>query len=308
MNISKVNVQAYIDFSPEVAHALQAKLPIVALESTIIATNLNHPTNVERALHAQALVREQGGVPATIGVVEGRIKMGLSDADIDRFGRFGAPKMSTRDIAATVALRKDGATTVASTLWLAKQVGIQVFATGGIGGVHYGGERSMDVSADLSELASAPLCVVCSGPKAVLDPQRTLEVLETLGVPVVGYRTDTLPGFYTRSTGLDVDQRIDDLADVAAMLKAQRALKLSQAILVCNPVPQAYAMDQTLVHTSIQEALAQAEAKGIQGKDLTPYLLGVIHELTQGQNRVTNRELIYDNVRVAAQLAAHISA
>jgi pseudouridylate synthase len=297
------HIHELIDCSEEVIAAIKNRTPIVALESTIIAQNPNYPTNVERAFHAQQIVRDHGCVPATLGVVKGRIKIGLSDEDIHRFGKHSAPKISRRDLVASLALKQDGATTVTSTILLASMIGIKVFATGGIGGVHRGVEESMDISSDLEELSRHNICVVCSGPKAILDQKRTLEYLETKGVPVLGYQTDELPGFYTRTTGLKVDYRVDDLKQVASMLRLNESLNIHSGILLCNPVPEAYAMSQNQIDEAIEKALQKAKQDKISGKLLTPYLLGVIYDETQGQNRITNRELVYDNVRVASLLA-----
>jgi pseudouridine-5'-phosphate glycosidase len=304
--VTNASMLSLIDFSDEVQHALAHKQPIVALESTIIAQNPNYPTNVERAFHAQAIVRSHGCVPATMGIVAGRLKIGLSEADIHQFGQHSAPKISRRDFVASLALKRDGATTVTTTMMLAGLVGIKVFATGGIGGVHRGVEDSMDISSDLEELTRHNICVVCSGPKAILDQKRTLEYLETKGVPVLGYQTDELPGFYTRTTGLKVDYRIDDLKSVADMLKLNDQLGYQSGILLCNPVPEAYAMSQAQIDSAIEKALLKAKEQNIHGKQLTPFLLGVVYEETQGKNRITNRELVYDNVRVASLLASQL--
>lgn len=295
-----------IDFSDEVKHALAHEIPMVALESTIIAQNTNYPTNYERALQAEKIVRDHGCVPVTMGIVKGRIKIGLTEADIDHFAQHSAPKISRRDLVATLALKQDGATTVTTTMMLAGLVGIKVFATGGIGGVHRGVEESMDISSDLEELSRHNICVVCSGPKAILDQKRTLEYLETKGIPVLGYQTDELPGFYTRTTGFKVDYRVDDVKQVADMLRLNDQMGYQSGILLCNPVPEAYAMPQDQIDQAIEKALMKAKEQNISGKALTPFLLGVVYEETQGKNRITNRELVYDNIRVASLLASHL--
>jgi pseudouridine-5'-phosphate glycosidase len=302
--MKKTELKDYVDVSEEVAHALENNIPIVALESTIIAQSPPYPQNVERALEAERIVRSGDCVPATMAIIKGRLKIGLTKEEIDYIGSTFAPKVSRRDLAPTIALERDGATTVTTTMILAGLVVIKVFATGGIGGVHRGFEEIMDVSGDLDELGRHNMIVVCSGPKAILDQKRTLEYLETKGVSVVGWKTSELPGFYTRTTGLKVDYQIDDAKTAVKILQANEALGNTTATVLCNPVPLEYAMDQKEVDDALAQALVLAKEKNITGKQVTPFLLGVIKDVTKGANRVTNKQLVYDNVRVATLVAA----
>lgn len=302
--MKNIELKEYLDISQEVAHALKNRIPIVALESTIIAQSPPYPQNVERALEAERIIRSGGCVPATIAILKGRLKIGLSEDEIDYIAKSFIPKISRRDLAPTIALHRDGATTVTTTMMIAELAGIKVFATGGIGGVHRGYEDDMDVSADLEELGHHNICVVCSGPKAILDQKRTLEYLETKGVSVVGWKTDDLPGFYTRTTGLKVDYRVDDAKIVVDMLRVNEAIGNNKSILLCNPVPTEYAMDQKVIEQALEQALVLAKEQGIQGKHVTPFLLGVMKEITKGANQITNKHLVYDNVRVATLIAA----
>lgn len=295
----------YLDISPEVQQALADGKPVVALESTIISHGMPYPKNVETAMLVEKTIRENGAVPATIAIIGGRLKAGLSPEEIEYLGKSGrkVAKVSRRDLAAIVARGADGATTVTTTMIIAHMAGIKVFATGGIGGVHRGAETTMDISADLEELAQTPVMVVCAGAKAILDLGLTLEYLETKGVPVLGYGTDELPAFYTRESGLGVDARVDTPEDLAAIFQAQRDLGLKTGMLVTNPIPQRYAMDKTVIDKAIDQALAESHEQGIHGKETTPFLLARVAELTGGDSLESNIQLVLNNARVAAKTA-----
>ena len=294
----------WLTLSDEVRTAQLEGRPIVALESTIISHGMPYPQNVETAVTLEALVRDEGAVPATIALLEGKIQVGLGEAELEQLGSDpNVTKVSRRDLPYVLAKKEVGATTVAATMICADLAGIRVFATGGVGGVHRGGERSLDVSADLQELARTDVAVVCAGVKSILDIGRTLEVLETLGVPVVGYGTNDFPAFYTRSSGFTVEQRVDTPAELAELVNTKWALGLKGGVLVANPVPEADAMPTAAIQTAVEQALAEAEEKGIHGKEVTPYLLERIVTLTEGESLRTNIALVKNNVRVAAQLA-----
>ena len=295
----------YLDISPEVKTALDAGKPVVALESTIISHGMPYPKNVETALLVEQTIRENGAVPATIAVIGGRLKAGLSREEIEYLGRTGrgVAKASRRDLPALVARKADGATTVATTMIIAHMAGIGIFATGGIGGVHRGAEVTMDSSADLEELAQTPVMVVCAGAKSILDLGLTLEYLETKGVPVIGYGTEELPAFYTRQSGFGVDYRVDSPEELAAMFQTQRALGYRGGMLVTNPIPAEYAMDKALIDAAIEQALCDAKAQGIHGKETTPFLLARVVELTGGDSLESNIRLVLNNAMVAAQTA-----
>ena len=296
----------YLDVSPEVAEALAAGKPVVALESTIISHGMPYPRNVETALLVEQTIRENGAVPATIAIIGGRLKAGLSKDEIEYLGKAGTKvaKASRRDIAALVARKADGATTVTTTMIIAHMAGISVFATGGIGGVHRGAEVTMDISADLEELGNTPVMVVCAGAKSILDLGLTLEYLETKGVPVIGYGTDELPAFYTRHSGFGVDYRADSPEELAAMFKAQRGLGLKGGMLVTNPIPEEYSMDKAVIDAAIDQAIKEASEKGIKGKETTPFLLAKVVELTGGDSLDSNIALVLNNARLAAKTAA----
>ena len=295
----------YLDISPEVQAALDAGKPVVALESTIISHGMPYPKNVETALLVEQTIRSNGATPATIAVIGGRLKAGLSREEIEYLGKTGrgVAKASRRDLPALVARKADGATTVATTMIIAHMAGIHIFATGGIGGVHRGAEVTMDISADLEELAQTPVMVVCAGAKAILDLGLTLEYLETKGVPVVGYGTEELPAFYTRESGFGVDYRVDSPEELAAMFRAQRDLGYKGGMLVTNPIPAEYAMDKKIIDAAIEQALADAKAAGIHGKETTPFLLARVVELTGGDSLESNIKLVLNNAKVAAQTA-----
>ena len=296
----------YLDISPEVAEALNSGKPVVALESTIISHGMPYPRNVETALLVEQTIRENGAVPATIAIIGGRLKAGLSKDEIEYLGKAGTKvaKASRRDIAALVARKADGATTVTTTMMIAHMAGISIFATGGIGGVHRGAEVTMDISADLEELGNTPVMVVCAGAKSILDLGLTLEYLETKGVPVIGYGTDELPAFYTRHSGFGVDYRADSPEELAAMFKAQRGLGLKGGMLVTNPIPEEYSMDKAVIDAAIDQAIKEASEKGIKGKETTPFLLAKVVELTGGDSLDSNIALVLNNARLAAKTAA----
>lgn len=299
----------YLDISPEVKAALEEGKPIVALESTIISHGMPYPKNVETALTVEETVRKNGAVPATIAIIGGRLKAGLSKEEIEYLGKTGGgvAKASRRDVAALVAGGKDGATTVTTTMMIAHMAGIEIFATGGIGGVHRGAETTMDISADLEELAQTPVMVVCAGAKSILDLGLTLEYLETKGVPVIGYGTDELPAFYTRKSGFGVDYRVDSPEELAAMFSAQRELGIRGGMLVTNPIPEEFSMDKAVIDSAIDEALRQCTEQGIKGKDTTPFLLAKVVELTGGDSLESNIKLVLNNATVAAKTAAAIA-
>ena len=299
-------MNAFLDINPEVAQALAEGRPVVALESTIISHGMPYPQNVETALNVERIVREHGAVPATIAVIGGRLKAGLTEEEIEYFGKKGQAiaKASRRDLAVLCARGQDGATTVTTTMIIAHMAGIKVFATGGIGGVHRGAETTMDISADLEELGQTPVMVVCAGAKSILDLGLTLEYLETKGVPVIGYGTEELPAFYTRQSGFKVDYRIDTPAELAKAFKTQNQLGFPGGMLVTNPIPQEYAMPLDTINAAIDQAIAECEAKGIHGKETTPFLLARVAELTGGNSLASNIRLVYNNAKIAAQTAA----
>ncbi len=299
----------YLDISPEVAEALDNGKPVVALESTIISHGMPYPGNVKTALLVEQTVRENGAVPATIAIIGGRLKAGLSEAEIEYLGKSGrnVAKASRRDLAALVARKADGATTVTTTMMIAHMAGIGIFATGGIGGVHRGAETSMDISADLEELGNTPVMVICAGAKSILDLGLTLEYLETKGVPVIGYGTNELPAFYTRHSGFGVDYRADSPAELAAMFTAQRELGLKGGMLVTNPIPEEYSMDKAVIDAAIEQALKEAEEAGIKGKETTPFLLAKVVELTGGESLDSNIQLVLNNARLAAKTAVELA-
>ena len=299
----------HLDISPEVAAALREGRPVVALESTIISHGMPYPKNVETAMLVEKTIRENGAVPATVAVIGGRLKAGLSGAEIEYLGKAGrnVAKASRRDLPVLVAQGCDGATTVTTTMMIAHMAGIQVFATGGVGGVHRGAETTMDISADLEELAQTPVMVVCAGAKAILDLGLTLEYLETKGVPVIGYGTEELPAFYTRKSGFKVDYRIDTPSELAAAFKAQREMGLKTGMLVTNPIPHEYAMDDKIISAAIDKAVAESVEKGIHGKETTPFLLERVAELTGGYSLESNIKLVLNNARLAAKTAAELA-
>lgn len=292
--------------SPEVREALEAGKPVIALESTIISHGMPYPQNVKTAMACQRLARRYGAVPATCAILNGELHAGLTDAEIDYLGRTGraVKKVSRRDIPVVMARGEDGATTVAATMFIAHLAGIKVFATGGIGGVHRGAEVTMDISADLNELGRTPVCVICAGPKSVLDIGLTLEYLETQGVPVVAFRTDNVPAFYTRDSGFKAPCRADSIAELAAMVNAMDGLKMGSGMVVVNPIPEKYEMDPDKIDKAMTKALAEAKKKHIEGREVTPFLLARIAELTENSSLDSNIALVYNNVCLAAKVAA----
>ena len=300
-----MNLNKYLDIKPEVAEALAAGKPVVALESTIISHGMPYPQNVQTALEVERIVREHGAVPATIAVIGGRLKAGLTPEEIEYFGKKGQAiaKASRRDLAVLCARGEDGATTVTTTMIIAHMAGIRVFATGGIGGVHRGAETTMDISADLEELGQTPVMVVCAGAKSILDLGLTLEYLETKGVPVVGYQTKELPAFYTRTSGFGVDYRMDSPAELAKAFKTQNDLGFPAGMLVANPIPEEYAMPLEVITAAIDKAIAESVEKGIKGKETTPFLLARVSELTGGDSLASNIQLVFNNARLAAKTA-----
>ena len=301
-----MNLNQYLDVAPEVAAAVAEGKPVVALESTIISHGMPYPQNVETALKVEQIIRDCGAVPATIAILGGRLKAGLSHEEIEYLGKKGqdVTKASRRDLAVLVARKADGATTVTTTMMIAHMAGIQIFATGGIGGVHRGAETTMDISADLEELANTPVMVVCAGAKSILDLGLTLEYLETHGVPVMGYGTKELPAFYTRKSGFEVDYRMDTPEELAEAFHVSRQLGLKGGMLVTNPIPEEFAMDHDVINRAIDEAVAQANAQGIHGKATTPFLLAKVKELTGGDSLDSNIQLVFNNARLAARTAA----
>jgi pseudouridine-5'-phosphate glycosidase len=299
----------YLDVRPEVAEALAASRPVVALESTVISHGLPRPHNLETARKMEAAVRAEGAVPATIGLLDGRLIVGLTRAEIELLATAEhVAKVSRRDLASVLNSRKPGATTVAATMIIAAQAGIRVFATGGIGGVHRGAQNTFDISADLPELARTPVAVVCSGAKVILDLPRTLEVLETLGVPVVGYGTSQFPAFYVQESGLALDSRVDTPQEAARIIALQWALSVNSGIVFCNPPSAASALPRQMVESLIEAALSSAGVAGIQGKAVTPYLLDHLAKASGGQTLATNIALLVNNARVAAQIAVACTA
>jgi len=293
-----------LDVGSEVAGALEAGRPVVALESTIITHGMPFPQNLEMARDVEQVIRTAGAVPATVAIMDGRMIAGVAGDALERLAREGhaAAKASRRDMAAILAKKHIAGTTVATTMQISAMAGIKVFATGGIGGVHRGAEETFDISADIPELARTQVAVVCAGAKSILDLGKTLEVLETNGVPVIGYGTDEFPAFYVRESGLPVDHRFDRPAEVAAMLKVQWALGMG-GVLVANPIPAEFALDAEGIEQRIAEVVAEAAARGVDGKALTPFMLQRIFELTEGKSLVANIALVKNNAQIAAQSA-----
>jgi pseudouridine-5'-phosphate glycosidase len=300
-------MERYLDVRVEVAAALATGRPVVALESTVFAHGLPHPVNLQAAAAMEAAVREEGAVPATVGLLRGRAIVGLTSDEVEELADgLRVAKVNVHDIAPVIASRMPGATTVSATAALANSASISIMATGGIGGVHRGGEDSLDVSADLQELARAPVAVVCAGAKSVRDRERTLGALETLGVPVVGYQTDQFPAFYSSDSGLPLEHRADDPREVATILEVQRALKRRQGVLVVQPPPAVAAIPRSEVDEWIEIALREAEAAGVTGKKVTPFLLESVSRSSQGRSLETNLALLEANARLAARVAAEL--
>jgi pseudouridylate synthase len=304
-----MNNLTYLDISPEVKEAVESGKGVVALESTIISHGMPYPQNVETALEVEKIVRAEGAVPATIALIDGKFKVGLSTDEIDFLGKTGRDviKCSRRDLPFVLARKLPGATTVAATMIGAALGGIKMFATGGIGGVHRGAPATFDISADLDELAKTDVAVVCAGAKAILDLPLTLEYLETRGVPVVGFGTEELPAFYTRESGLNVDYRIDNEADLARALDIKWKLGLSGGVVIANPIPEEFSMDPVHIDRTITQALDEMNAQGVKGKESTPFLLARIAELTGGDSLDSNIKLVYNNAQVASRAAVELA-
>lgn len=296
----------YLSISPEVQQALDEHKPIVALESTIISHGMPYPQNVETAMRVEQTIRDHGAVPATIAIIGGKLKAGCTAEEIEYLGSKGQAitKASRRDLPVLIARGADGATTVTTTMIIAAMAGIKVFATGGIGGVHRGAETTMDISADLEELAQTPVMVICAGAKSILNLGLTLEYLETKGVPVIGYGTEELPAFYTRKSGFKVDYRIDSPQELAAAFKAKLDMGLCGGMLVTNPIPEEFSMPADVINQAIDKAIAEANRLGIHGKETTPFLLAKVKDLTGGDSLAANIQLVLNNARLAALTAA----
>ena len=299
----------YLSISPEVQEALREGKPVVALESTIISHGMPYPQNVETALRVEQTIRDNGAVPATIAIIGGKLKAGCTPEEIEYLGHKGqaVTKASRRDLPVLIARGADGATTVTTTMMIAAMAGIRVFATGGIGGVHRGAVTTMDISADLEELAQTPVMVICAGAKSILDLGLTLEYLETKGVPVIGYGTEELPAFYTRQSGFKVDYRIDTPQELAAAFRAKLDMGLQGGMLVTNPIPEEYSMPPEIINRAIDEAIKEANQLGIRGKQTTPFLLAKVKELTSGDSLASNIQLVLNNARLAALTAAELA-
>ena len=296
----------YLDIHPEVEDALNKNLPIVALESTIISHGMPYPNNIETALMVEDTVRSNNAIPATIAIINGRLKVGLTNKEIEFLATNDkVRKISRRDLAIAVSKKLSGSTTVASTMIIANLAKIAVFATGGIGGVHRGAEKTFDISADLEELSKTNVCVVCAGPKAILDIGLTLEYLETKGVPVIGYKTSELPAFYSSKSGFNVDYRVDAALDIAEILKTKWDLSIKGGVLVTNPIPIAFELELVMMNKAINEAIIEADKEKIKGKEITPYLLSKVNELTEGKSLDANIKLIQNNAALAAKIAVH---
>lgn len=298
----------YLEISEEVKHALENNIPVIALESTIISHGMPYPQNVETALKVESIVRENGGVPATIAIMDGKLKAGLSHEEIEKLGKEGlkVTKASRRDLPYVVANKIMGATTVATTMIVAAMAGIKIFATGGIGGVHRGAETTMDISADLLELANTDVAVICAGAKSILDLGLTLEYLETHGVPVLGNQTKELPAFYTRKSGFELDYAVNSPEEFASILKAKWDLGLKGGVVIANPIPEEHSMDYDTITNAINEAVKEAEKLGIHGKESTPFLLDKIQKITGGNSLKSNIELVFNNTRLATQIATEL--
>ncbi len=298
----------YLDIHPDVENAIKNNEPVVALESTIISHGMPYPKNVETALMVEETVRSNKAVPATIAIINGKLKVGLTNDEIEFLATNDeVKKVSRRDLPITVAQKLSGSTTVASTMIIASLAKIAIFATGGIGGVHRGAENTMDISADLEELANTNVCVVCAGAKAILDLGLTLEYLETKGVPVIGYKTSELPAFYSSESGFDVDYKIDSAQEIAEILKTKWNLSLDGGVLVTNPIPVAFELETGVMNDAINQAIIEADNNKISGKKITPYLLSKVNEITQGKSLEANIKLIQNNADLAAKIALHYS-
>ena len=303
-------MKEYLVVSKEIKDAIENNKPVVALESTIISHGMPYPKNVETALKVEEIIRENGAIPATIAIINGKLSVGISPEQIDYLGKKGlaVTKSSRRDLPILVARGEDGATTVATTMIIANLAGIKLFATGGVGGVHRGGETTMDISADLEELSNTNVSVVCAGAKSILDLGLTLEYLETKGVPVIGYKTEEFPAFYTRESGFKVNYKMDSPLEIAKALKVKDELRLKGAVLIANPIPEEYSMDKTEIDKVIEDAVEEANSLGVKGKDITPFLLDKIQKITEGRSLESNIQLVYNNAKLGAQIARELSS
>jgi pseudouridine-5'-phosphate glycosidase len=293
-----------IDLHPEVKEALENNKPVIALESTIISHGMPYPQNVEMATTVENIIREGGAVPATIAIMDGRIKVGLDEESLEKLGNSeGVAKVSRRDLAEVIATKRIGATTVASTMICAEMAGIKFFVTGGIGGVHRGVEDTMDISADLDELGKTDVAVICAGAKSILDLDRTMEYLETKGVPVIGYQTEVLPAFFTRTSDIKLNTVTETTDEIASIIKAKHDLGLEGGVVIANPIPEEDELSKDYIDGIVQDAVKEAEENGIGGKDSTPFLLGKIVEKTEGKSLEANIKLVYNNAKVGSQIA-----
>ncbi|NMA87489.1 MAG: pseudouridine-5'-phosphate glycosidase [Tissierellia bacterium] len=300
-------LEQYMDIKTDVKKALENGEPVVALESTIIAHGMPYPQNVKTALEVEKIIRDNGSIPATIAILDGRIKVGLTEEEIGKLGSAkDVYKVSRRDMPYILSKGLNGATTVASTMIIANLAGIKVFVTGGIGGVHRGAERTFDISADLQELAHTNVAVVCAGAKSILDLGLTLEYLETFGVPVIGYKTEKFPAFFTRESGYNVDYSVENANELAKIIKTKWDLGLDGGVVVANPIPEEYAMDKNIIDNAIEDALKEAEVKGIKGKATTPFLLAKVKDITEGESLNSNIQLVFNNAKVGANLAVEL--
>ena len=301
-----MKLNSYLDVHPEVENALNSKQPIVALESTIISHGMPYPENIETALMVEDTVRANNAIPATIAIIKGRLKVGLTKKEIEFLATNDeVRKISRRDLAITVSQKLSGSTTVASTMIIAHLAKIAVFATGGIGGVHRGAEKTLDISADLEELSRTNVCVVCAGAKSILDIGLTLEYLETKGVPIIGYKTSDLPAFYSSKSGFNVDYRVDSAFDISEILKTKWSLSINGGVLITNPIPKTFELELAMMNEAINKAIIEAEKEKITGKEITPYLLSKVNEITQGKSLNANIKLIQNNAVLAAKIAIH---
>ena len=301
-------LKKYLEIHPEVQKALEEGKPVVALESTIISHGMPYPKNIEMAQNVSRIVRENGAIPATIAIIDGVLKVGLTEEEIEFLGTSkDVVKASRRDLPFVISKKLNGATTVATTMILADLAGVRVFATGGIGGVHRGAQETFDISADLQELANTNVAVICAGAKSILDIGLTLEYLETNGVPVIGFGTDEFPAFYTRKSGFGVDYRVDSSLEVAEALKAKWDLNLKGGMVIGNPIPEQFEMDYDTITNAIETALREADENNITGKKVTPFLLDKVKTITAGQSLASNIELVYNNAKVAAQIATDLA-
>jgi len=300
-------IEKYMDIKTDVKTALEEGKPVVALESTIIAHGMPYPQNVKTALEVEKIIRDNGAIPATIAILNGKIKVGLTEEEIETLGKAkDVYKVSRRDLPFILAKGLNGATTVASTMIISSLAGIKVFVTGGIGGVHRGAEKTFDISADLQELAHTNVAVVCAGAKSILDLGLTLEYLETFGVPVIGFKTEEFPAFFIRESGYKVDYPVDGEEELGKIIKTKWDLGLDGGVVVANPIPEEYAMDKDIINEAIEEALKEAEVKGIKGKATTPFLLAKVKDITKGESLNSNIQLVYNNAKVGANLAVEL--